>query len=381
MLIDSKLKQLRPSFNVHTILRIIFDYSCGINRALPDPSGDPFGDPSGEPSGGGAKQRFARQQSNALLGINLRPLSRTAMFCDIRRAYHAGNCIQEHVSRERLLPRMRKEFDFSCFYGAIAQRGLPLPCDSFLSWFVGFTEGDGSFVTVERGKICMFVVTQSCHDVEILYYIQKSLGFGKVYKQGARTSRFVVQDRSGLYILFSLFNGNLVFPRRKAQFKRWVEWAGLGSSERGGKRDPVIHSEILPSLENGWISGLTDSEGCFTASFLSNSTAFRLRFILSQKGDDNLPVLSHLIYLFQGGSIEAHSIKSNYSYILSGVKNCYKIYKYFSTFPLKSKKRESLHLWKSLHVDILQKSHLDLNKRPLLSEKAKRINSIRRKSK
>lgn len=346
MLIDSKLKQFSPSF-------FLKNSPYGINH------------------------------TGCTYGI----LNRPATPCDTWRAYCPGSCLQEHASTGRQSPELRKEFDFSCFYRAIKQKGLPeqgdtlLPCDTFLSWFVGFAEGDGSFVTIERGKICMFVVTQSCEDVEILHHIQKSLGFGKVYKQGARTSRFVVQDRAGLHILFSLFNGNLVFPRRKAQFKRWVERAGLGSCKKGGERDPVIHSEIYPSLENGWISGLTDSEGCFTASFLSNSTAFRLRFILSQKGDDNLPVLSHLIYLFQGGSIEAHSVKSNYSYILSGVKNCYKIYKYFSLFPLRSKKRESLHLWKSLHVDILQKRHLDPDRRALLSEKAKRINSIRRKSK
>ena len=349
MLIDYKLKQLTSSFK-----------ACIISRNIT------------------ANLRLA--------GITPRLLKKSATFCviNIKRAYHPGNCIQEHVSRKKFSPQVRKEFDFSAFYRAIRQKGFFLPCDTFLSWFIGFTEGDGSFVIIKRGKVCIFVITQSCNDREILYYIQKNLGFGRVHKQGARTYRFVVQDRANLYILFSLFNGNLVFPRQKAQFMRWVEWAGLGSCKKLKnleEKDPIIHSEILPSLENGWISGITDSEGCFTASFLSNSNAFRLRFILSQKGDDNLPVLSHLIYLFQGGSIEAHSIKGNYSYILSGVKNCYKIYKYFSLFSLKSKKRESLHLWKSLHVDILRKRHLDPNKRSLLSEKAKRINSIKRKSK
>jgi hypothetical protein len=47
--------------------------------------------------------------------------------------------------------------------------------------------------------------------------------------------------------------------------------------------------------------GFVEAEGCFTISLLSNSNAFRTRFILSQKGDLNLPVLSSLIQLFGVG--------------------------------------------------------------------------------
>lgn len=260
-----------------------------------------------------------------------------------------------------------------------------LPTPEFLSWLLGFVEGDGSFVMIKRNKVVTFVITQSTQDVQILQHIEERLGFGKVNKQGARTSRFTVQDRPGLYILYSLFNGNLIFPSRKAQFKRWVEWGGLLLSKKKpsviSSLDGVKDREILPSLNNGWISGLTDSEGCFTASFLSNSPAFRLRFILSQKGDLNLPVLSRFIELFQGGALEAHSIKGNYSYILSGANNSYNIYKYFAMHPLKTKKSKSYRLWRSLHVEILQKSHLIPERRAIMSEKAKRINSVRRKSK
>jgi hypothetical protein len=287
-------------------------------------------------------------------------------------------------------------FDFSPFYRAMKEL-LPqrtdsnLPTPEFLSWLIGFTEGDGSFVMIKRNKSATFVITQSIQDLQILDLIKERLGFGKVHKQGKRTSRYIVQDRSGLYILYSLFNGNLIFPSRKVQFKKWVEWGGLGTLKKNKKKfsssssdaflDCVINREILPSLDNGWISGLTDSEGCFTASFLSKSTAFRLRFILSQKGDLNLPVLSRFIELFQGGALEAHSIKGNYSYILSGGKNSYKIYRYFSEHPLRTKKAESFNLWRSLHVEIFQKNHLLPERRAILSEKAKRINSIRRKSK
>ena len=70
-------------------------------------------------------------------------------------------------------------------------------------------EGDGSFTTAKRGDV-YFVVVQDYRDIQVLHMIQKTLGFGKVIKQGKTTSRFVVQDKKGLYLLCLLFNGNLV---------------------------------------------------------------------------------------------------------------------------------------------------------------------------
>lgn len=263
-------------------------------------------------------------------------------------------------------------FDFHEFFQCMKSHSLSPPNPEFCCWFIGFSEGDGSFVMLKRGKVSLFLCTQSTQDVEILHYIQRNLGFGRVIAQGKRSSRYIVQDRKGCQLLAHLFNGNLVFPRRKKQFAEWLLWGVPGV-----KHNP---RELYPTLHNGWISGYTDAEGCFTVSFLSNSNAFRLRFILSQKGDDNLPPLSHFIELFRGGLCEAHSAKENYCYVLSGVKKVHNIYRYFSQFPLKSKKEKSFRLWQSLHIDIGEKLHLVPEKRKELVERAKEINSIKRKS-
>jgi len=72
-----------------------------------------------------------------------------------------------------------------------------------------FTEGDGSFLRANRGDLS-FIITQDSRDIQVLNMIQKTLGFGKVIKQGKTTSRFVVQDKKGLYLVATLFNNNLV---------------------------------------------------------------------------------------------------------------------------------------------------------------------------
>lgn len=243
-----------------------------------------------------------------------------------------------------------------------------VPSEQFLAWLIGFTEGDGSFIVTSRGNMAL-VITQGDEDVQVLNKIKETLGFGKVISQGKTTYRYIVQDKKGIELIIALFNGNIVLPSKKESFSKFL--AMFNSKAKKGKiiLDKVepINTNILPSLTNGWLSGFTDSEGCFTVSFLSacgNANGFRLRYIVSQKSRVNLPILSHLILLFQGGAIEAHSKADNYSYVLTGEKACYKVYSYFDQFTLKSKKYNSYQLWKEIHKRITNKEHLNSELRP-----------------
>jgi len=243
----------------------------------------------------------------------------------------------------------RTFFNFEQFYFFYKEKygNNKIPSSKFLTWFIGFVEGDGSFVIAKRNNEMQFVITQSTEDVNILYLIQEELGFGKVIKQGKRTSRFIVQDLANIHLLILLFNGNLVLPTRKKIFITFLENFNMKINKgkiKNIKSIKIILSEILPSLTDSWLSGFTDAEGCFTVSFLSNSNAFRLRYIVSQKGEINIPILSQLILLFKTGKLEPHNKMYNYSYILSGAKNCYNIYDYFYNYPLKTKKALSFEL-------------------------------------
>lgn len=69
-----------------------------------------------------------------------------------------------------------------------------LPSEEFLTWLIGFTEGDGSFIVNKRGDLA-FIITQSTSDIQVLKFIQDTLGFGKVINQSAITSRYVCQAK------------------------------------------------------------------------------------------------------------------------------------------------------------------------------------------
>lgn len=102
------------------------------------------------------------------------------------------------------------------FYGKQNQ-----PSPEFLTWFIGFSEGDGSFVKAKRGDL-YFVITQGSRDIQVLEYIQKTLNMGKVIRQGKTTSRFIVQDLLGLYLISLIFYGELRTPSKLESYNEFL---------------------------------------------------------------------------------------------------------------------------------------------------------------
>lgn len=87
---------------------------------------------------------------------------------------------------------------------------------SFLEWFVGFFEGDGSLIQTTRVAIWNYTKLMWLH------HIRDTLGFGAVYSQGNTTSRSIVQHMKGLHKILSILNGNIVLPKRQAQFHAFL---------------------------------------------------------------------------------------------------------------------------------------------------------------
>lgn len=105
----------------------------------------------------------------------------------------------------------------------------------FLEWFIGFTEGKGSFIIL-KNKV-YFGITQNLDNLQVLYEIKKQLGFGKVLirkesppkdsicKAGAVIRRegvfYVTPGPKGenFHRLITIFNGNLSSKNKKEQFK------------------------------------------------------------------------------------------------------------------------------------------------------------------
>ncbi|MBP1357781.1 MAG: hypothetical protein JZD40_04755 [Sulfolobus sp.] len=223
----------------------------------------------------------------------------------------------------------------------------PVPTQSFLEWFIGFSEGDGSFIVNSRG-VSIFVITQATIDIQVLQYIQATLGFGRVIKQGPHTSRFVVEDIGSIALLIAIFNGNMVFPLKHSSFAAFLEAFNL----RGRVLQVVlIETLVLPTVYDFWLCGVTDAEGCFSLSLLGNSTAYRFRFLLTQLGATNLVILIHLTGLI-GGTVLSHSVQNVNELVVNGARNMELVFRYFDAHPLITKKPNHIEFGEK-HIHLL----------------------------
>jgi len=74
---------------------------------------------------------------------------------------------------------LRRRFCLKEKYNNYFSGSREIPSNGFLTWLLGFTEGDGSFVVCNRNDL-QFLITQGSDDVQVLHMICDTLGFGKV---------------------------------------------------------------------------------------------------------------------------------------------------------------------------------------------------------
>lgn len=284
----------------------------------------------------------------------------------------------------KFIPRestKREIFQLELVQKELKERGINIK-NEWLEWLIGFMEGDGCFLFSSRKNLSM-IITQGEDNVEQLYKIQKTQNMGRVIKQGPRVYRWIVEVREDLLIQVKLFNGNLIQDSRRKQLKKFIEEINNKLKKHGKKEIEYNTNRPAISLNTGWLLGFTEAEGCFTISILTNSKAFRTRFIQTQKGSEPLPIFSKLIELFNGGVIEKHSKKDIYNYILTGINKIYNCYIYFDKFEylFQGNKLKSYQAFKIQNEKLLNKEHLDPEKRENQKQLSQKINNYRRKSK
>lgn len=269
--------------------------------------------------------------------------------------------------------------------------------NNWLSWFIGFLEGDGAILE-HKGRSC-FVVTQK--DDKVLHEIQDVLNIGKVKhfydNNGNRKySRFIVAENKGIFLLYLLLNGNLVLEARINQLRKWytalTKASTLNYSLFYSKIVPEhIENPKEPSLNNGWLSGFTDAEGCFSVKIANEKGSYYVSvlFILDQKNEQ--------IVLDKIGSLFSENKKAklrtpNINHFFKSENNTFKInnnmfrltlscndinkvissklINYFNIYKLKTSKKESFRLWGEI-LDIV------LGNQPLSPKNLSKVRKLR----
>jgi hypothetical protein len=259
---------------------------------------------------------------------------------------------------------VKDEFDFSNYvlYGTPKQ--IPCPDVDFLTWFIGFSEGDGNFIF--SSKRFYFVINQK--DPKLLFHIRKRLGFGKVqsYSQkGEIYYRFQVSDRQGIRRLFYLFNGNLVLEKTNQKFVDWITNANLIWNEKlKNEKDRKSKDNPKPSLENAWFSGFIESDGGFYARVLKNNRykigfQLQMKFYMTQLGEEK--ILQNLKQILKSNAT-LRQIQTNFQIYtrldINGVESHSILLKYLEEYPCYGRKNIIIQQWKKIYFRREKEEHL-----------------------
>lgn len=257
----------------------------------------------------------------------------------------------------------------------------------FLEWFIGFTEGDGSFI-VSKNKV-YFDITQNLNDVQVLYYIKKELGFGKVLfrtEKDRNVAVFYVTSKENFTRLMAIFNGNLSTKYKKEQFRVWLDTYNKQYDMNLIFKDKLVK----PCLFSGWISGFSEAEGCFYGRVKSCLTsrlrrAPHLTFQVSQKEIYIVKTIRDIFLYIDQNNSDLKNIKydkawDGWTFHCSSFTKLKVIRNYFSRYELKTKKSLAFKKWCKIHDMVLNKEHLKLeglNKIDLLTKDINKIYKLK----
>lgn len=245
----------------------------------------------------------------------------------------------------------------------------------FLEWFVGFSEGDGSFLV--SGNRMFFTITQK--DPALLQKLRTELGFGVICNdtRNPEIKRLTVTNRKWILVLIHIFNGNLLLRKTQSRFALWVDhWNHITGDTielvkrwdenpvtvknpdhgfRGKQTHQVMTSwrESSQVWQTSWLAGFLEAEGCFAAGFETKKPV--LRFLLDQTGE--LELLAHLrLLLGDYGSIwirkttldKTGNPKHHYRFETKNREGLEQIIQYVKKHPLRTKKRIVFVRWQKL---------------------------------
>jgi len=211
----------------------------------------------------------------------------------------------------------------------------------FEDWFVGFAEGDGSFICDLEAKRLFFIIRQK--DPKVLYLIKAWLGFGSVYSNADGYNSYVVSHKQQIETLIHIFNGKLFFGKTNDRFvSEWLtnynSWHNANITYKG--------KAPFAGFDSAWLCGLTDADGSLGFKVVTDNTRkhgcrVRIYWYIDQAGHNITQDLNTIKTTLNMGYIE-DKILCESSFVptlpafrltVMSTKDCKLLHNYFTKYP------------------------------------------------
>lgn len=229
----------------------------------------------------------------------------------------------------------------------VANHKSDLNDEEFGYFLAGLIEGDGWF-----GKKQLQIIFSES-DITLAYFIKKRIGHGSVYKiKDKKAVRYICKNIKGMsYILF-LINGKLV---SKPKYEQLIKH----------NYDIDYNYTIIPplntlTLDNHWLAGFTQADGCFHISVVKSNThktGFSVRLEYSIKQNDSVP-LNLLYNRLEMGNLSQYST-GIWCYKSTGFITAEKLINYFDVFNVFAGKYINYLKFRKVYIMITNGQHLE----------------------
>lgn len=214
-------------------------------------------------------------------------------------------------------------------------------------FLAGLIEGDGWF------GLNQLHIIFSEKDISLAYYIKKRIGYGNVYKiKDKKAVRYICKNKKGLYTILSLINGKLV-----SEFK----YRQLINHNYNKNFNLELKTPLKKlSLDNYWLAGFTQADGCFHISIAkskTHKTGFSVRLEFSIKQNDCIP-LKLLIENIKLGNLSQYT-NGIWCYKSSGYKTAWTLINYFDSYNLFAGKYVDYLKFRKVYIMITEGKHLE----------------------
>jgi hypothetical protein len=311
----------------------------------------------------------ARSHKNGLMSTISRPIT-TVAYPDA----HWGNMLATLPISRPVVPWKGCGFDFTAFLALMPKTSPIHEHPDFLAWLCGFADSEGSWFVDARGGI-KFSITQHRGDIGVLYMVQATLGFGRVYMAGPNAAQFVVFAKAEVVLISVLFAGNLVLSKKRKQFDDWLgdlhAWQ-LKTDYLDIIAEPRVHTATV-CLESAWLAGFMSGDGGFYVQH--NNGKFDAPVAALSQSD--CPELLGLLKPLFPHIHTTQSANGAVLYRVSGVRNAPQVISYYTRFPLCGSKEISFIRWLAIVDKMRRGAHLDKTLVKALGIEAALVNRLK----